>query len=76
LKENNKYVFSIAIFFLFYRFRNTHERYESHSLETCNVKIFALGSETETEAESENDKQISESESETTEFGSTTLHGA
>jgi hypothetical protein len=42
------YVFSIAkLFLLFYRFRNTYECNESHSLENCQVKILVLESESE-----------------------------
>jgi hypothetical protein len=42
------YAFSIAkLFFLYYRFRNTYERNESHSLENCHVKILVFESESE-----------------------------
>jgi hypothetical protein len=68
LKENKRYVFSIAkLFFLFYRTRNTYERNESHSLENCHVKILVL------EFENGNKNYESESESEKNELGSTTL---
>jgi hypothetical protein len=57
------------LFFLFYRFRNTYEHIEGHSLENCYAKILVL------ESESEKGKQISgsESEPEKNEFGSITL---
>jgi hypothetical protein len=45
LKENKMYVFSIAkLYCLFYRFRNTYERNESHFLENCHAKILVLES--------------------------------
>jgi hypothetical protein len=54
LKENKMYVFVCysKTFFLFYRFRKTYERNESHYLENCYVKILVL------ESESENGKKI------------------
>jgi arginine/ornithine N-succinyltransferase beta subunit len=39
-------------FFLFYRFRNTYESNESHSLENARVKILVLESESTSESES------------------------
>jgi hypothetical protein len=51
LKENKMYS---KPFFLFYRFRNTYERNESHSLEKCHVKILVF----ESESVSKNDKRF------------------
>jgi hypothetical protein len=49
--------FSGKTFFLFYMFRNTFERNESHSLENYLVQILVLESEYATKSESGNGKK-------------------